>query len=129
MKKTILFISAFCLLVSGCTFYNVNSEEIVAGLAATAKKKEANDIAYLPQVNQPYDVIGHVSVNTERRNSFDEVLAKIKSQAAVIGGDAVTNLVNDSSAKKIARVRINYTATVIVLKDVPPTPAVTTPAP
>lgn len=115
MKKYIYFLFILTIPASGCTFYKVDANEIV--VAPSQKFQTAHEVQYLENVTVPYDVIGHVTVNTERRNSKEEVIEKMKRQVAVLGGDAVTNVVQTDKPSPITHVRTIYTGTVIVLKE------------
>ncbi|MBF0533201.1 MAG: hypothetical protein HQL23_08950 [Candidatus Omnitrophica bacterium] len=126
MKKIILW-GCFIFLIgatAACSFYNVNSEDVSETFYP--EKKSAEDVVYLEQVDRPYEIIGYVTVNTERRQGMDEVMARMKREAAMLGGDAITNIKSDASGlwKKLpaqslignAYIRANITAAVIVYK-------------
>ena len=113
----------FCgLLIAGCSFYQIDSHEMTTEYYPP--KKSAQDVVYLEEIAKPHQEIGTVTVTTERRQSMDEILEKIKQEAAVLGGDAITDLQTDATGawKKIkpqkllanAYIRANYTAKVIV---------------
>ena len=115
MKKINLLIFVLMLAVSSCTFYKVDTQEII--ISPHRQSKQANSqIQYLETITVPYDVVGHVTVNTERRNSMEEVIEKMKHQASLIGGDAFTNIVQIDKPSAIAHVRTVYTATVVIFK-------------
>lgn len=125
MKFSGIFYSLILLLsVAGCSLYNVNSEEITTEFYPP--KSSPSDVIYLETVTQPHEVIGYITVNTERRQKMDDVLIKMKREAAILGGDAITNVKTDASGqwKKLpaqnvvgnAYVRANFTATVVVFK-------------
>lgn len=115
MKKFNLSILMLLLISSGCTFYGVDAQEIV--MAPFGQNKQvASEIQYLETVTVPYEVIGHVTVNTERRNSMEEVIEKMKRQVSMLGGDAITNIVQTDKPSSITRIRTVYTGTVIVFK-------------
>lgn len=112
------------LTIAGCSIYHVHSED------ATTKyyesKRTANDVVYLENVEQDNEVIGYITVNAERRQKLNEVIEKMKREAAVMGADAVTNIQEDSTGewKQLPRqdfigngyVRANFSASAIVLK-------------
>ena len=116
----VILFFAFC----GCSFYQIDSHETATDYFPP--KKFFQDVAYLETVDKPNQEIGIVTVTTERRQSMDEILEKIKQEAAVLGGDAVTDLQTDATGtwKKIkpqkllanAYIRANFTAKVIVYK-------------
>lgn len=116
MKTIFLFMSVLVLISSGCTFYAVDANEI---LKASNKEVAKKDIRYIENVSVPYEVIGHVTVNTERRNSMDEVIDKMKRQVAMLGGDAITNIIQTDKPSPITHVRTVYTGTVIIFTDTP----------
>jgi hypothetical protein len=80
----------------------------------------------MENIEQEYDVIGIVTVNAERRQPISDVLKKMKREAAILGGDAFTDVKTDATgvwkrlpAQKLignAYVRANFTGSVIVLK-------------
>jgi len=131
-KKLILLIGAV-LLTSACSFYNVNTEEITEDFYPPTK---AVDVQVLETAPQPHEVIGVVTVNAERNQKMDAIISKMKSEAAKLGGQAVTNIKSDASGawKKVplqkllgnAYIRANFTAQVIVF---PATNAVAAPTP
>ncbi len=117
MKKISLLILTLTILTAGCTFYGVDAQEIM--ISPSGKTTNGDEVQYLETVTVPYEVIGHVTVNTERRNSMEEVIEKMKRQVAVLGGDAITNIVQSDKPSPITHVRTVYTGTVIVFKTAP----------
>ncbi len=115
MKKLSLFILMLALISTSCTFYHVDAQEIVMG--KFDKPENQNQIQYLETVHVPYEVIGHVTVNTQRRNNIEEVIEKMKRQVAILGGDALTNVIQTDKPSAIVHIRTTYTGTVIVFKD------------
>ena len=123
MHKKIFPLIAVVLLTSSCSLYQVTSYETSDDYFPS--KKSPSDVAYLATVDQDHTVIGDVVINTERRQRLDDVIEKMKQQAAVMGGDAITDLKTDSTGtwKKLPAqdllsngyVRANFTATVVVL--------------
>ena len=140
MKKTVLSL-ALLLSISGCSFYNINSEEVTDNYYSP--KNFAGDVLYLEEVNDPHEVIGFVSVNTERRQKMQDVIEKMKREAAILGGDAITNITRKTPTgeekmrmnklKKFfenGNIRSTFTATVVAMRkpdvkieDRPATPA------
>ena len=123
MKKTILFI-ALSILISSCSFYNINSDEVTENYYPP--KSSLDNIAYLDEVKEPHEVIGFVSVSTERRQKMPDVLEKMKREAAILGGDAITNITRKTASgdekmkmsklKKFfenGNIRSTFTATVV----------------
>ena len=123
MKKlSLLLIISF--LTAGCSIYNVDSKNLTDEFYPP--KRSANDVAYLENVTQPHQVIATVVVNTERRQAqrMDDVIAKMKREAAILGADAITDIKTDATgtwkklpAQKLignAYVRANFSAAVVV---------------
>ena len=123
--KRIYFLIALVFLTAGCSIYNVDSQNLTDEFYPS--KRSANDVAYLENVTRPHEVIATVIVNTERRQRMDDVIAKMKREAAILGGDAITNIQTDATgtwkklpAKKLlgnAYVRANFSASVIIFKN------------
>lgn len=112
------------VFTAACSLYNVSSEETTQNYYAS--KPTTKDIEYLEDVAKPHEIIGYVTVNAERRQSMNEVIDRMKREAAILGGDAITNIQSDSTGewKKLpaqqlvgnAYVRANFKGTVVVLK-------------
>ena len=123
MKKFI-FLIFFVFLTSGCSIYHINSEEVSTNFYPS--KESADNVEYVENVTNPYEAIGTVTVNTERNRPMEEVIEKMKREAAILGGDAITNITTDKSGfwKRVpphkllgnAYIRSNFTATVVVYK-------------
>lgn len=114
----------FVLLTSSCSIYHVNSVEKVD---TYYPEKSVEDVVYLEEINEEHEIIGTVTVNAERKQrDIDDVLTKMKREAAKIGGDAITDIQSDATGvwKRLpvqktignAYVRANYTASVVVFK-------------
>ena len=127
MKKTIylLILILTTLINSACSFYNIKSEE--TAFDYYPPKQSKNEVAYVEKISQPFEVIGQITVNAERNQKFDDMIEKMRTEAAVLGGDAITNITTDVGTGKWAKVkpkqvfgnsniRINYHADVIVFK-------------
>ena len=109
---------------SGCSLYSLNFED-TTNTSHPAKSSPA-DVVYLEKIDRPSEVIGYVTVSTERRTELDQVIQKLKPQAALLGGDAITNIESDSSGfwkrpgiSKVlgnAYIRINYRAQVVAFQ-------------
>ena len=122
-KNIILWIG-LAFFTSACSIYSIDTQELTDKIYSP--KDSARQIAYLETVTDPYEIIGTITVTTERKKALNEVIEKMKTQAAVLGGDAITNIKTDSTGiwKKIpphkllanAYIRANFTATVIVFK-------------
>lgn len=124
MKKNLTLLLGIIFLASACTLYRIESEEIASTFY---QPKESDDqVTYLENVSQPHEIIGFVTVNAERNQSMEEVIKRMRHEAAVLGGDAITNITTNASGswqkvppKKLlgnAYVRANFTATVVVFK-------------
>lgn len=110
--------------LSGCTLYQIDSKDMTQDFYPP--KKNIADVTYLEKVDQPYIEIAIVTVNIERRRGLEDVLPKLKQEAAILGGDAITDIQTDATGawKKYAPqklmgnayIRANYTAKVLVLK-------------
>lgn len=121
--KTIqaLIIGLTAMTLSSCSVYHVNSEDITTDFYPS--KSNVNDIVHLDEVAQPHEVLGYVTVNTERNQKISEVIRRMKREAAIMGGDAITNIQSDATGqwKKLpaqdvignAYLRANFTATVV----------------
>ena len=124
MLKKYVLIAAVSLFVCGCSVYHIDSRDTT--LDFYPPKASPQDVVYLEQIDKPYDVIGTVTVTTERTRSLAEIIVKMKYEAAVLGGDAITDIQTDvtGSWKKTnfpkflenAYIRSNYSAKVIVFK-------------
>lgn len=126
MKKNMGFIGILLLLSSGCALYHIDSQNISPNYYPS--KKSSNDVVYLENVDKPNEIIGYVTVNTERVHSetMEDIISKMKREAAILGADAITEIKSDAAgewkklpAQKLvgnAYVRANFTATAIVFK-------------
>ena len=122
MNKKFIFSFAACLVLVGCSFYNIDSQDTT--LDFYPPKASPDKVVYLEKVDQPHEVIGIVTVDAERNRPFDEVVAKMKYEAAILGGDAITDVRRDigEGTKKTekflsnAYIRLRYTAKVVVFK-------------
>ena len=124
MKRSILSILILAGFLSGCTVYQIDSKDTSQNFYPP--KTSIDDIKYLEKVDQPNEEIGIVTVRTERRQSLEDVLPKLKQEAAILGGDVITDVKTEDNGiwKNIrlqklfgnANIRANYTARVLVLK-------------
>lgn len=123
MKKLFLLLITI-LLVSSCSLYRINSEDVTTDYYPS--KTSASEVAFMDIVAQPHEVIGYVTVNAERVKGFDDVVSKMKREAAILGGDAITDLKTDATGtwKKLPAqefigngyIRANFTSTVVVFQ-------------
>ena len=127
MKRILKFAFFIALFTTGCSVYQIDSKKSVTNFHPS--KKNSSDIVYLETIDKPFEEIGVITVTTERRQSTEEVLDKIKLEAAALGADAVMDLQTDATGnwKKIkplkfqkllsnAYIRANYSAKAIVFK-------------
>lgn len=122
--STVCFIVLLSAAASGCSLYHVTSEETT--LNYYPPKDSIAGITYQEKVDQPHEVIGYVTVNSERRQKVSEIIERMKRETAILGGDIITNLQSDATgewkrlpAQQVlgnAYVRANFRATVVVLK-------------
>ena len=114
----------FVFLASGCSIISVDSKEMTEDIYPSKSSKD--QVVYLEEVNQPHKVIATVVVNTERNQRVSDVIEKMKYEAAILGGDAITDLRTDAGGiwKKLpvqkfvsnAYVRASFTASVVVFQ-------------
>lgn len=111
---------------SGCSLYRLDSEDTT--LDFYPPKASVNDVVYLKKIDKPYEVVGVVSLDAERMHPIEDVLMKMRYEAAILGGDAITDLRSDLDEvkqKKVeqlfvnARLRVRYSARVVVFKNKP----------
>jgi len=123
MDKKFIFTLAACFVLVGCSIYSVDSQDTT--LDFYPPKASPDKVAYLGKVDQPHEVIGIVTVDAERNSPFEEVVAKMKDEAAILGGDAITDVHQDlgeGAGNKTgtvlgkAYIRIRYTAKVVAFK-------------
>jgi hypothetical protein len=122
MKKNFVFAVAL-LALSACTFYSVESQNVVLDYPP---KQSANDVQYLEEVSDLHEVIGTVTVTTERNQKLEDIIPRMKREAAIIGADAITDIKTDATgqwkklpAQKLvgnAYIRANFSAKAIVFK-------------
>jgi len=112
------------IFTGGCSIYHVTSEDITPDYYPS--KRLASDVIHLTTITRPHKVIGYVTINTERRQHISDILEKMKREAAILGGDAITNIKTNATGqwKNLpaqdlignAYVRANFTASVVVFK-------------
>lgn len=116
----IFFVSV--LLMTGCSIYQIDSNP--SNATYYPPKKSASEIVYLESLGRPHEIIGTVVVTTERRQALENIIPKMQYEAAMLGGDAITDIETDATGtwKKIkaqallgnAFIRANYSARVVV---------------
>lgn len=122
MKKQLLIVTLASFMTAGCSIYHINSEETTSTYYPS--KTSAGDVVYLETLDRAHEVVGQITVNTERRQRLSEVLEKMKREAAIIGADAITDIKEDSTGqwKKLPKqdfigngyIRANFLATAVV---------------
>jgi hypothetical protein len=90
MKKNLIPFIFLAVLLSGCSVYQINSKDTSEGYYVP--KTSVDDVAYIEKVDKEYTEIAVVSVTTERRQSFADVLPKLKQEAGMLGADAITDV-------------------------------------
>ena len=124
MKPTLLVLFFLVIFTSGCTVFQIDSKDTSNDFYAP--KTNIDDVAYIEKTDKAYTQIAIVTVTTERNQRLDNVLPKLKQEAAILGADAITDIQGTSSDfwKKLkpqqllgnAYIRTDYTAKAIVWK-------------
>ena len=124
MKKIQIILLGCAFLASGCTLYNIRSEETAAQYYPP--RPSANEVVYAETVSKPHEVIGYVTVNAERNQKMAEIIQKMKREAAILGGDAITDISSNATGawKRVppqkflenAYIRANFNAKVIAYR-------------
>ncbi len=89
--KSFIFLIFF---LYGCSIYRVDSQDVTTNFYPP--KNSPQDVIYLEIVDRPHEVIGYVTVNTERNKSIQRFLDKMCREAAILGGDAITDITIDA---------------------------------
>ena len=124
MKLLRFFLIPFILSLPACSIYHVNFEDTSSEFYPP--KTSADQIVYMEKLDRPHDIIGYVTVNTERNQRMSDILVRMKHEAAVLGADAITDVHTDASGmwKKLPAqhffgngfVRANFKAAAVVFK-------------
>jgi hypothetical protein len=125
MTKKILSLIVLVFLTSSCSIYHVTSTNTTDDYYPS---KNESDIIYLEQIDDTYEIIGIVTINGERKQlQFSDVIEKMKREAAILGGEAITDIKSDATGlwKRLpaqqrignAYVRANFTASVVISKE------------
>ena len=119
-----VFLIAITLIFSACSLYHIDSKDITTNYYPS--KQSINEVEYVESLDKPHEVIGLVTVNAERRQTMDEVMVKMKREAAILGGDVITDIKTDATgywkslpAQKFignGYIRANFSAVVAVYK-------------
>jgi len=114
MKRHFLSGGIFLLFTliagTGCSVYQINAED--TSFDINLPKNAADKILYQEKIDGPYELIGVVSVTTEKAKLFEDVLPGMQQEAAALGGDVLTGVRSEPAGA----FRVKYTAKVAVLK-------------
>jgi hypothetical protein len=123
MRKKFLLLGMIFLL-SACSLYRIESEDLSTNYYP--RKESSQDVIYLERLDRPAEVIGYVTVNTERNRTLEDVIEQMRHEAAELGGDAITEITVGApgSWKRMpiqqwlgnAYVRANFTAKVVIFQ-------------
>jgi len=124
MKRISFTLLLLVFAASGCTIYQINSKDTSPDYYVP--KTSIDQVAYIEKTDKPFTEIGVITVTTERRQTLDDVLPKLKQEAGMLGADAITDVENDATdfwkalpGQKVignAYIRTTYTAKAIVWK-------------
>lgn len=124
MVKRLLSLLFLVLLTAGCSVYSVDSKDLTTEFYPP--KNNISDVVFIENIDKPHTVIAEITVTTERRQRMQDVIHRMKREAAILGGDAITNIHSDATGewKKLPAqtvigngyIRANFTADVIVFK-------------
>mgnify|MGYP001769242952 CR=1 FL=1 len=100
----------FCSLsFAGCSLYRIDSKDVSSDFYPP--KDSADQVVFLEKLDKPYDVIGLVRITTDRTSPREEVVARMRYEAAILGADAITEITSDH-----APFRVEYTAKAVVFR-------------
>ena len=124
MKKNIFYLLPLMFVFSACSIYHVNSEDTATDFYPS--KISADQVVYMEKIDRPHEIIGYITVNTERIQPMNEVIEQMKREAAILGADAITDIHTDANGvwKKLPAqkflsngyVRANFRAAAVVFK-------------
>jgi hypothetical protein len=109
MLRAAVLVMVSSVLFAGCSLYRVDSKDVSSDFYPP--KNSADQVVYLEKVDKPYEVIGRVKITTDRMSPREEIVAKMRYEAAILGADAVTDITSDR-----APFRVEYTAKAVVFK-------------
>jgi hypothetical protein len=107
---SLVLVFAAAVFVSGCSVVRIDSEETTPDFHSP--RRSAQDVLFLEKINKPGDIIGRVFVSVYNGRPIAEVIAKMRDEAAILGGDAITGI--RSQPESVMRTR--YMADVILFK-------------
>src|SRR3989339_1265898 len=88
--RNLLFVLMMLTVLAGCSLYRIDSEDTT--LDFYPPKKSLQEVVYMEKIDKPYEVVGMVTVSVENARPFEEVLARMRNEAAILGGDAITGV-------------------------------------
>jgi hypothetical protein len=122
MKRILFTFLLLSVFTPGCTLYQIDSKD--TSEEYYVPKTNITEVAYVEKVDKPFTQIAMVSVTTERRQTLEDVLPKLKQEAGMLGADAITDVHNEATAmwkavkpQKLlanAYIRTTYSAKAIV---------------
>jgi len=123
--KNIILLILITVLLSACNIIQISSTDITSDFYPP--KQSPAEVAYVESPQKAHEVIGYVTINAERVQDFNVVLKKMKYEAAILGGDAITDIRTNAGRGKWAKfkpkpimenanIRVNYIGSVIVFK-------------
>src|SRR5258708_7139593 len=95
MKRILYSFLFLAVFSSGCTLYQISSKD--SSQDYYVPKTNIDEVAYIEKVDKPYSEIATVTVTTERRQSLEDVLPKLKQEAGMLGADAITDVQNGAT--------------------------------
>ncbi len=124
MRRAISLLVLLVALVSGCSIYHVDSQDTT--LDFFPPKSSVDKVVYLDKVDRAHEVIAIVTVTTERTRPLEEIIDQMRAEAAILGGDAVTDIRTGEGAEAgdgqgaglftRTSVRLRYMAKVVAFK-------------
>ncbi len=109
MLRSAVLMMVCSVLLAGCTLCRVDSKDLSSDFYPP--KDSADQVVYLEKLDKPYDLIGVVKITTERLSPREDVLARMRYEAAILGADAITEIESDQQP-----FRVQYTAKAVVFK-------------
>ena len=119
MIRRITSILLLLVLCSGCSIYKIDSQDTT--LDFYSPKSSEDQVTYIEKVDKPYEVIAIESITADRTRPFQEIVDKMRQEASVLGGDAITDIRPISSKVGVTLLKnadlfAHYSAKVIVFK-------------
>ena len=109
MVRSVVLMVSFSIFLAGCSLYRVDSQDLSSDFYPP--KDSSDQVVYFEKLDKPYDLIGIVKITTERMVPLDDVMARMRYEAAVLGADAITDIVAQQQP-----FRVEYTAKAVVFK-------------